>query len=182
MVFGSFAHTQGVYDNLGEVSTELVSAEAVMLFESKINDLKSIIENFHFEVDENTKIISAERIEGTTANPAYTVSLKKCVFSTCKKADLGIDFTLSQESGSCDKNIILIGDLQHSSALVSQLYSDIRFEICFMNQTGGGSLTLNGLANRAPNYSKGFVQHEVLGLMQRQTPAILKALKTTLEL
>lgn len=167
-------------DLIGQESVIIYSGNAIELLESKVSDLHLLIENYHIALDRGSSIVVPQQISGTLDHPVMKVSVRKCVFFICKLVDIDMEFNLKKANGQCDLNYILSGDLRRSSLILSETYTEILLDVCFMANHSGGILKFTGSAVHGPAYSSGLKQNQVLGLLQLQMPALLTSLRIVL--
>lgn len=166
-------------DTLGEGIVRFSAVEPRKFIEEKLQNPKEILNYYNVVLDRGTKIISPLTLAGTTTNPVLKVSIEKCVFIICQKADLDTEFSVqinTMFSKNCELNVDLVGDLSRSSPVIIELYSQMRISVCFVSPSNSdGELRISGQVVRAPTYSSGIVQSQIFQLLKMQFPAILEA-------
>lgn len=145
------------------------------------DDVKKIVEYFDIQLDKGSKLVSAKQVGGTQNHPVLKASVKKCVFVICQTIDLDIEFHLEKIKGKCDVNYLLHADLQRSSQILTDLYSELAANICVKENTTGGTLALDVALIRADSYQSGIIQRTAFGLIQLQADALLESLVKVLK-
>jgi hypothetical protein len=182
LFFTSQGFAQNLADHLGAGQIELHSPTAQAQIDTAMSDLKALIGHFRLALDRSTTVTKAPTLGGTTDHPVYKVSVRKCVFFVCQNADLDLEFSLVQAQGTCEMNLLLDGDLVRSSTSVTDSYSHFQVGVCINKTADGALIKLNGFAVRAPGFSEGAVQGQILSMLKLQFPAVMTALKETLQI
>ena len=142
-------------------------------------DIKAFAENFTVHLDKNSKVVSPQRVSGSTLEPVLNVSIKKCVFIFCQTIDLDVAFKLTvldgQPAAHCARNYLLVVDFQRSSSMLSDLYQSMNTLICINKTAAGYETSLQIALMHAENYSSGIVQKNAFDLISLQPAAILES-------
>lgn len=169
------------HDALAKKSLTYQAADPSRVLTLTADNPKALFERYRPKLDSSSKITSPLQIGGTRDNPVIKVSIRKCVTFICQTVDLDAEVALSPISGSCDKNYFLQADLRRSSDTLSDVYDRLDVTICFKNtKSGEGQLQLVAQARRAPSYSGGVVQKQIMDFLQLQIDPIVSALAETL--
>lgn len=174
--FSSFAN-----DRLAKGQLSIDSRDSEAVVDRTLDDLRAIFKRFRPNPDGGTWVNELV-VSGTKHNPILRMSLRKCVAFICETVDLDADVTLREERGECDRNFVLEADLSRSSQMMTDYYRRLDTNICFnKNSNGKGSLTAVATAIRAPGFSKGIVQKQILSTLKAQANPIIEAVDESLK-
>lgn len=162
-------------DQLLQKDITLHSNQIDLVFQKTENNIKIFLENFSVKLDNGSKIVSPQMIAGTILQPVLKVSVKKCVFIICQTIDLDAEFTLNKvnSTADCDFKYQLTGDLQRSSILLADLYSQLNTDICIKKNAAGAVARLIVGLERSGSYQKGVVQKQALGFIKLQAEGLV---------
>lgn len=170
-----YAFNLQAQDQLLQKDITLHSNQIDLVFQKTENNIKVFLENFSVKLDNGSKIVSPQIIAGTILQPVLKVSVKKCVFIFCQTIDLDAEFTLNKVASTpdCDFKYQLTGDLQRSSILLADLYSQLNTDICIKKNASGAMARLIVGLERSGSYQKGAVQKQALGFIKLQAEGLV---------
>ncbi len=180
--FATLAKAQNLEPVLEKKLTLKTSNLSDVLIKTE-NNIKAFVDNFDIQLDSGTKFTSAKQVGGTILQPVLKVSVKKCVLFICQNIDLDAEFSLvTTPNKTCDYSYQLIADLQRSSLILTELYSNIITDICINSTTTGGNAQISISLQRAATFHSGIVQAETLKFIQLQTDSLVKSFETVMKL
>lgn len=178
----SAAPARAEHDFLAQKSLTIQSPNPARVLERTAENPKAIFLRYAPKLDSSSKVISPLQIGGTQENPTVKVSIRKCVAFICQNVDLDAEISLRETTGSCKKNYALYADLRRSSTTLSDIYDRLDVKICFHQRISTeAQLQLEAYAHRAPKYSGGVVQREIMDFLKLQVQPITQALAETLK-
>lgn len=146
------------------------------------SNIRVFVENFDVKLDSSTKITSQKLIAGTLIQPVLKISVRKCVFLFCQNIDLDAEFNLVKTKGTCTFNYQLNADLERSSALLADLYSQISTDICIQKTATGAQASLKVNVLHANSYQTGVVQKLTFGFIKLQADGIVESFTRVMKL
>src|ERR1700733_3782840 len=75
-------------DDIGGGTITITQNNAESYLQSKVVDLKDLMQYYQVALDSGSTITTPEAFSGTEQNPVMTVSVKKCVLIICQTVDL----------------------------------------------------------------------------------------------
>lgn len=146
-----------------------------------MSDLKSVLKRFHPVLQKGSTLLSGPSVSGTARHPILKMSIEKCVLMICKKVNLDAEVSMRENSGPCDRNIVINADLARSGSPLADIYLDLVLNICYKNESiEQGRLKVTASAVRAPTFGTGMVQGAVTKSLTLQIQALVDALERSL--
>lgn len=169
-------------DPLTRTALRVPGPQGEVVLERTVSDLRAIFEKFVPGLDSSSTITKPLSVTGPADRPVVKVSIRKCVVLVCETVDLDAEATIREVSGPCAKNYLLQADLSRSSASLADIYDRLDVAGCYKpSDDGSGTLSLDASAHQAPRYSQGFVQGEIVKMLELQVGPITKAIQDTMK-
>lgn len=173
--------TRESFDLLAKQALKINSVDSEAVLAAVTASSKDIFDRYQLRIDSGTKVLSKLQVGGTQTNPVLKATIRKCVSFICQTVKLDAEVSVQPvQSPTCSSSYVMLIDLERSSVELSDIYDQIKVDICSKKTTTGSDLTLIANARHAANYSDGFIKNEIMKFLQLQIPSIITAINQTL--
>ena len=177
-LFSALASARAQSDFLAHQTIQIPGNQPEASLQHVEDNLRSVFERYQPAVDYSLTLVNPVQVGGTLTEPTMKLTLEKCVLIVCKDVNLDAEMSLSQVSGPCDRNLLLVAELGRSSEILTNVYDRFEVQICLKKTQG--LLDLTASAHQALSYSTGIVQGQILKVLQMQIGPILTAVQQEL--